>query len=107
MLTPGGGPRRASTRGLTYRRQVLTAATLTGRIRIDVGPDDPPVSMPPGACSNPEPPESIRDFPLETLDIAWYRLAMVELAADQAVGIDDSLAVRLEGRSIPFMEIGL
>src|SRR4051794_26796609 len=34
MLTPGGGPRRASTRGLTYRRQVLTAATLTGRIRI-------------------------------------------------------------------------
>src|SRR3954471_12140918 len=32
MLTPGGGPRRASTRGLTYRRQVLTAATLTGRI---------------------------------------------------------------------------
>lgn len=31
--------------------------------------------LPPGACSNPEPNEKIREIPLAPIDIAWYLLA--------------------------------
>jgi hypothetical protein len=73
----------------------------------DVGVDGSPAVVPPGACSNPEPPETIRELPLANIDIGWYLLATAELATDTVSDGESTLRERLKGRVIAAMEVSL
>ena len=46
-----------------------------------------PITMRPGACSNPEPVPAIEQHPLGHIDFAWYMLAEIELATGLDVGV--------------------
>lgn len=67
--------------------------------------DGKPITMLPGACSNPEPPSAIAETPLSPLDLAWYMLADAEISSGLDAGVDRSLDDKLQGGRIPFMEI--
>lgn len=69
--------------------------------------DGQPISIYPGACSNPEPAEAIRQFPLGALDAAWYLLADCEIAAGIDEGIARSLPDRLSDGPILMLEVSL
>ena len=60
-----------------------------------------------GSCSNPEPPQTIREHPLGHIDVVWYMLAKAEVILGIDVGISETLDNRLESGSIPMMEIDL
>ena len=64
-------------------------------------------TMEAGTCSNPNPLPVIRDHPLGHIDIAWYILAEMEIAAGIDLEIVASLKNRLKNGSILVMEVGL
>jgi hypothetical protein len=64
-----------------------------------------PMRMLTGACSNPEPPETITALPLASLEVAWYMLAKCDLALAGDAGVARTLDERLGERTIPFLEI--
>ena len=53
----------------------------------DVRIADEPITMLPGACSNPEPVPAIAERLLGPIDFAWYMLAEVELTSSLDVGV--------------------
>lgn len=61
--------------------------------------------MPPGAGSNPEPDEAVRDLPLAEIDVAWYLLAQVDLAIGGGGGVAATLHASLAGGPVPSQEI--
>jgi hypothetical protein len=67
--------------------------------------DNPLDELPPGTCSNPEPPEAIKELPLGPIDLAWYMLAQTEITLGEDVGIVKSLHANLEKGPIPEFEI--
>ena len=62
--------------------------------------------IPPGTCSNAEPPEEIRSTRLEDLDITLYFLAEIEVYVDEDEGVLKSLHKQLSSH-IPYMEVRL
>ncbi len=66
-----------------------------------------PITMEAGTCSNPDPLPAIRNLPLVHIDITWYMLAEMEIAAGLDLGIMASLDNRLPEGSIPVMEVRL
>lgn len=87
------------------RHTVLwTQSRLTGR---DVQIGGRPIAVEAGTCSNPDPLSAIRELPLGHIDIAWYMLAEVEVAASLDVGIAAALDGRLAQGPIPVMEVNL
>ena len=66
-----------------------------------------PLVLKAGTCSNPDPPEAIRELPLGDLDLAWYMLAKAEVAANVDVGISATLGDRLARGPIRAMELDL
>ena len=48
-----------------------------------------PITMLPGACSNPEPVPAIEQRPLGHIDFAWYMLGGIELSCSLDVGIGE------------------
>lgn len=86
------------------RHSLLWFADAAGMGSIQVAGDAP--ALPPGVCSNPEPPKAILDIVLVALDIAHYWLAQIAHAA----GIDDVVPdprTRLSGKPILVLEISL
>ena len=73
----------------------------------DVKLEGQPITMEAGTCSNPNPLPAIRELPLGHIDIAWYMLAEMEIAAGLDLGIVASLQNRLKEGSIPVMEVRL
>ena len=69
--------------------------------------DNEPAAMPPGACSNPEPPEDITALPLGPLVVIWHLLAEIEIATGTDAGIQALLPAHLPAGAIPAMEAGL
>jgi hypothetical protein len=69
--------------------------------------DGRPIEMLPGTCSNPDPPASIAELPLGSLDLAWYMLAEAEVSSQRDVGIVKSLRSQLKDGPILFMEVTL
>jgi hypothetical protein len=63
-----------------------------------------PIDIAPGACSNPEPPEAVRNLPLGALDLALYLLADAEIAAGLDLGIASGLNEKLAEGPIPESE---
>ena len=66
-----------------------------------------PIAMIPGACSNPEPVEGIKERPLGHIDLAWYLLAGMEITADVDLGIRGVLTERTALGHFPVLEHGL
>ena len=66
-----------------------------------------PQVMKPGICSNPDPPEAIRELPLGDVDVAWYMLAKAEVVSDVDLNIFATIGDRLAGDPIPVMELDL
>ena len=60
--------------------------------------------MEPGACSNPDPSDAIRELPLAHIDISWYLLAEIEVR----LGIESSISLALHDKlldgPIPMMD---
>ena len=86
------------------RHSLLWFADAGGMGSIQVAEEAP--ALPPGLCSNPEPPKAILDTILVTLDIAHYWLAQIAHAA----GIDDAVPdprTRLSGEPILVLEVSL
>ncbi|MGU3387827.1 hypothetical protein ACLBYG_25215 [Methylobacterium sp. D53M] len=77
-------------------------ATIARRTRLDDGGE---LAMPPGAGSNPEPDEAVRDLPLAEIDVAWYLLAQVDLATGGGGGVAATLHAHLAGGPVPGQEI--
>ncbi len=75
-----------------------------GGVRLATGE---PVSMCPGAGSNPEPDDAVKTLPLTPLDVAWYLLAQVDVESDASAGVSDGLAARLGTSTIPALEVTL
>ncbi len=65
-----------------------------------------PPSLPPGACSNPDPLEAVLSLPLTHLDIAWYFLAQIAMVAGLPRAVPDP-ATMISGGPIAEMEIAL
>jgi len=63
--------------------------------------------MEPGACSNPEPPEKIRQLPLGPLDYVWYMLAEVADAKDLDESVSRQLLRKIKGGPILVYELNL
>ena len=66
-----------------------------------------PLSMIPGACSNPEPIREIQQHPLGHVDFAWYILAEIETTAGLGLGIRATLKQITAQGHIPLCEHGL
>jgi hypothetical protein len=66
-----------------------------------------PIEMLPGTSSNPEPPASIVELPLGSLDVAWYMLAEAEISSGRDVGIVKSLRSQLKDGPILILEVTL
>lgn len=62
--------------------------------------------LPAGACSNPDPSEQIREFPLAVLDLAWYLLAQAEQAFGLPPDIDSKLDELVRGGPMTSLEVG-
>jgi hypothetical protein len=65
------------------------------------------ILLPPGTCSNPEPPAAIKDLPLGPLDLGWYIAAQAEIMLGEDLGIVNSLREMLENGPIPVFEVML
>lgn len=84
------------------RHALLWFADAAGVGSIQVAGDAP--ALPPGVCSNPEPPKAILNIVLVTLDVAHYWLAQIA----HAVGIADVVPdprTRLSGEPILMLEV--
>lgn len=66
-----------------------------------------PVRIEPGACSNPEPSESVTKRPLGAVEIAWYMLAQMEATLGVNLGYEKTLRGLLGNEVIPPQEVGL
>ena len=66
-----------------------------------------PITIVPGTCSNPEPPEEIWELPLGDLDLAWYMLAEIEVTAGLNAGVRDELNRRTAAGQIVALEVVL
>jgi hypothetical protein len=75
--------------------------------KMDVRVADGPAAVIAGMGSNPEPHAGIADLPLGELDIAWYLLAIAELALGVDAGIDANMGLRLAGPPITGQEPSL
>lgn len=62
-------------------------------------------TMVPGMCSNPDPPEQIREKELASLDATWYIFAVVESQVMSPTTAVARLRSRLSGRQIPSFEL--
>jgi hypothetical protein len=69
--------------------------------------DKAPPQAPAGFCSNPDPLESIKEFPLTALTGAWYLLAQSDIAIDGAAGEAARLRQRLDGKIVMGLEVML
>ena len=69
--------------------------------------DGEPIVMLPGACSNPEPLDAIRELPLGHLDVAFYMMAEIEIIVGEDAAIARELTRMLEDGPIPAMELML
>jgi hypothetical protein len=87
------------------RHAVLWTKSRVERTNVTIG--GKPIGMEAGTCSNPDPLPAIREMPLGPIDLGWYMLAEVEIAARVDVGIVTGLNNRLTQGPIPFMESGL
>lgn len=67
--------------------------------------DGTPPVMVPGMCSNPEPPESIRNLPCASMDVAWHLQAVIEGRHLGVATADANLIRRLNGKAVPSLEI--
>ena len=91
-----------------YCHRVIRHTVLWMQSRIkanDVKLEGQPITMEAGTCSNPNPLPAIRNLPLGHIDITWYMLAEMEIAAGLDLGILASLDNRLMEGSIPVMEV--
>jgi hypothetical protein len=70
----------------------------------EYAPENRPV-LPPGACSNPDPSEQIRNLPLGNIDLAWYLLAQAEQALGLHPEVDNQLHEELAGGPATMLEI--
>lgn len=86
------------------RHAMLWFADAVGMEAIKVEGDAP--ALPPGACSNPEPPAAILNQPLASLDISHYWLAQIAHAAGIPNAVPDP-RTRLSGKPILIMEVSL
>lgn len=64
-----------------------------------------PVAAPAGFCSNPDPPESIRDLPPASIEGSLYLLAIAEIRLGGSVGVDQLLDQVLKGQVIHLLEV--
>ena len=99
-----------STLPAAYCHRVIRHTVLWMQSRIrgsNVKLEGQEISMEAGTCSNPNPLPAIRELPLGHVDIAWYMLAEMEIAAGLDLGIVASLQNRLKEGSIPVMEVRL
>ena len=85
------------------RHTVLWVQSKIEGIRAIVGVQ--PLVMKPGICSNPDPPEDVRELPLGDVDVAWYTLAKAEAVSDVDLNIVATIGDRLAGEPIPAMEL--
>ena len=93
-----------------YCHRVIRHTVLWMQSRIkgsNVKLEGQPIPMEAGTCSNPNPLPAIRDLPLGHIDITWYMLAEMDIAAGFDLGIVASLENRLKDGSIPAMEVRL
>ena len=73
--------------------------------RRDTKIEGKPITMLPGACSNPEPVPAIKQHPLGHIDFAWYMLAEIELANRLDVGVREVVEQFGAQGYIPFSEL--
>ena len=66
-----------------------------------------PITIVPRTCSNPEPPDGVRELPLGDLDLAWYMLAETEVTAGLHAGVRDELNRRTAAGQIVALEVVL
>ena len=93
-----------------YCHHMVRAAALWVKCRFEnagTRGSNEPVKFDPGACSAADPSEAVRELPLRHLDVAWYVLAMAEVASGVDIGIAATLDDRLELDPIPLMECSL
>jgi hypothetical protein len=93
-----------------YCHRVLRHTVLWATSKVsgdDASIDGEPLLLLAGTCSNPEPPEAIRDRPLGLINMAWYMLATAEIDADLTAVIGEELRSRLGQNPIPMMEVSL
>jgi hypothetical protein len=67
--------------------------------------DKEPPAMVAGMCSNPEPPEAIRELPRANIDVAWYLMAAIEARHLGVAVADANLAKRLRGKTVQSLEL--
>lgn len=84
------------------RHSLLWFADAAGMGSIQVAGDAP--ALPPGVCSNPEPPKAVLDLVLVTLDVAHYWLAQIAHAAGIVDVVPDP-RTRLSGEPILVLEV--
>lgn len=63
------------------------------------------VALVPGMCSNPTPPEEVRQRPLIPIEVTWYIYSAVESEVMPASQAFSRLQARLHGRHIPALEL--
>ena len=68
------------------RRTILWLQSQVSEDKVEV--EGHPLYMEPGACSNPEPADTIQELPLAHIDISWYLLAEIEIR----LGMESSIA---------------
>jgi len=82
---------------------VLWMSGLATDTEIEV--DGSPARAVAGMCSNPEPPESIRDVAPPPIEVTWYLFSSVEYANLGVKVGEENLRARLGGRCVPRMEV--
>ncbi len=86
------------------RHSLLWFAHEAGLDPVEV--DGAPPSLPPGACSNPDPLEAVLSLPLTHMDVAWYFLAQIAMVTGHPSAVPDP-KTRISGGPITEMEIAL
>ncbi|CAI0838908.1 Uncharacterised protein [Serratia proteamaculans] len=74
---------------------------------VDVVVDNEPIVMIPGCCSNPTPPEAIRQKEHTPLMMAWYILAGLDIVVDSNIGLINKITPRFKNKYIIFLELEL
>lgn len=87
------------------RHVVLWMLSVIEGKKIDI--DNKPIVVIPGCCSNPSPPEAIRQKEHTQIQMAWYILAELDIANNTQLGLIEKLTPRSENRYLIMMEDGL
>lgn len=69
--------------------------------------DNKPIVMISGCCSNPAPPEAIRQKEYTPLMMAWYMLAELDIVANTKLGLINKITPRFKDNYIILPELGL